>query len=79
MKLFHRKKKDINLSGMESRIEATLRPVTPRRAFVDDLRSRLMAYSPQPAPVTIINREKEVQRGWLIAGGVVGSLLMLII
>ncbi len=78
MKLFARKKK-IDLSRLERQLASTLTPVAPRRDFVDDLRSRLMAFTPQTTPALAVESERAVPRKWIVAGGVAGSLLMLIV
>lgn len=79
MRLFKRKQYDIDLSKLESRLAETFRPIAPRREFVDDLRSRLMAHRSPSAQDIVIQNQQAVPRGWLVAGGVVGSLLMLIV
>ncbi len=79
MKWFKRKQKDIDLHKIESRLADTMRPVAPRQEFVDDLRSRLMAHRSLSAQDIIIQNKQAVPRGWIVAGGVVGSLLMLIV
>ncbi len=79
MKLFKRKQKDIDLTKLESRLAKTLRPIAPRQEFVDDLRSRLMAHQALSTQNIVIQEKQAVPRGWLVAGGVVGSLLMLIV
>lgn len=77
MRLFNRKKY-IDLKVMKDRLAATLLPVIPRQEFVSDLRSRLMAHAARSAPDLIIRQEPAVSRGWILAGGVAGSLLVLI-
>ncbi len=79
MRLFKRKQKDIDLTNLESRLAETLRPIAPRQDFVGDLRSRLMAHKALASQNIVIQDKQVVPRGWLVAGGVVGSLLMLIV
>lgn len=77
MKLFNRKKY-IDLKVMEDRLAATLLPVLPRQEFVSDLRSRLMNHAAQSVPDLVIRQEPAVSRGWILAGGVAGSILVLV-
>jgi len=79
MRLFKRKQKDIDLSKLESRLAESLRPIAPRQEFVDDLRSRLLTHRSLSAQDIVIQNKQAVPRGWIVAGGVVGSLLMLIV
>ncbi|MBM3145744.1 MAG: hypothetical protein FJ010_12410 [Chloroflexi bacterium] len=57
----------------------TFRPVAPRQEFTADLRSRLMAYRPRSTQEIVVRSRQAAPRGWLLAGGVVGGLLMLIV
>ena len=77
MRWFNRKKY-IDLQVMEDRLAATLIPVIPRQEFVSDLRSRLMAHASRSAPDLVIKKEPAISSGWLLAGGVGGSFLVLI-
>jgi hypothetical protein len=77
MRLFNRKKY-IDLQVIEDRLSATLLPVIPRQEFVRDLRSRLMAHAANSTPDLVIRQEPAVSRGWILAGGVAGGLLVLI-
>lgn len=77
MRLFNRKKY-IDLKVMEDRLAATLIPVLPRQEFVSDLRSRLMAHAARSTPDLVIRQETSISRGWILVGGVAGSLLVLI-
>jgi len=79
MRLFKRKQKDIDLTKLESRLAETLRPIAPRQEFIDDLRSRLMAHRSLSTQDIIIQQKQTVPRGLIVAGGVVGSLLMLVV
>jgi len=79
MRLFKRKQNDIDFNKLENRMADILRPVTPRQEFLDDLRSRLMAHRSLSAQDLVIQSNQAVPRGWIVAGGVVGSLLMLIV
>lgn len=79
MKLFKRKPKDIDLTKLESKLAEKLRPVAPRQEFVEDLRSRLIVHQALASQNILIQEKQVVPRGWLVAGGVVGSLLMLIV
>lgn len=76
---FFKRNKYIDLKLMEERLAATLTPVVPRAEFVSDLRSRLMAHASRKSPDLIIRSERLVPRGWIVAGGVAGSLLMLLV
>jgi hypothetical protein len=77
MRLFNRKKY-IDLKVMEDRLAATLIPVIPRQEFVTDLRSRMMAHAARSTPDLVIKKEPAISNGWLLAGGVAGSFLVLI-
>ncbi len=79
MRLFKRKQKNIDLSKLESHLAGRLRPVAPRQEFMADLRSRLIAFQPRSAQDVIVQSKPEMPRAWIVAGGVVGSLLMLIV
>ena len=61
-----------DLLRMESRLKEVLSPVTPRMAFIEDLRSRL--------DQEMVNRikVKKVKTGLLLAGGIVGAVVMVI-
>ena len=61
-----------DLLRIESRLEEVFRPISPRLAFVADLRLRL----DQEMERKIKN--KRVKNGLLVAGGVVGLAVMVI-
>ena len=61
-----------DLLRIESRLEEVFRPISPRLAFVEDLRLRL----DQEMERKIKN--KRVKNGLLVAGGVVGLAVMVI-
>ena len=61
-----------DLLKIESRLEEVFRPISPRLAFVEDLRLRL----DQEMERKIKN--KRVKNGLLVAGGVVGLAVMVI-
>jgi len=63
------------LQDMEQNLTGTLRPVVPRQEFVRDLRSRLIAHTFQSVPVPV---GKSIDRRWLIAGGALGSIFVLL-
>ena len=60
---------------MEHSLVGTLRPVVPRQEFARDLRSRLIAHTFQSVPVPV---GKSIDRRWLLAGGALGSIFVLI-
>lgn len=64
-----------DLQHIERNLTGALRPVVPRQEFIHDLRCRLIAHTFQSVPV---NAEKSMDRRWLLAGGVAGSLLVLL-
>ena len=64
-----------DLQHIERDLTRALRPVVPRQEFIHDLRSRLIAHTFQSVPV---KAEKPMDRRWLLAGGVVGSLFVLL-
>jgi len=78
MRLFKRKKQNQELEQMEEKLDAVLCPIEPRREFVDDLRERLMARFAVEVTDSAGEAEREGSNGWLLAGGVVGTVLMLI-
>lgn len=78
MKLFRRvpdQSLDQDLKILETQLAATFQRVTPRLEFVNDLRSRLAAREIQPVSALL---PKKVSSGLLVAGGILGSLLMII-
>ena len=77
MRLF--KRKSIDLSKVERRLAETLRPIAPRQEFLDGLRSRLVAHQSHSAQDLVVRSNRAFPRGWMVAGGVVGSLLMLVV
>ncbi len=81
MDIFKRKKKTIELTAIEAHLAASLQPVVPRQAFVSNLRERLMvqAASATSPELVIRDEQRNVPRGWLLAGGVFGSLVMLVV
>lgn len=66
---------DQDLKFLESKMQEYLHPVPPRNEFVSSLYQRLMA-SDIPEAQEIINGN--VSRQLLVAGGIVGSILILI-
>ncbi len=81
MKLFNRKQHTIDLEQIESRLAAAMQPVSPRAEFVSDLRARLLKSAPNRASASQLNKpdRNTLPRGWLVAGGVAGGAVMLII
>ena len=63
------------LRYIERDLTAVLRPVVPREQFLHDLRSRLVAHSFQSVPVVT---GKPIDNRWLLAGGIAGSLFVLL-
>jgi tetrahydromethanopterin S-methyltransferase subunit A len=61
-----------DLLRVESRLKEVLQPVTPELVFVEDLRSRL--------DQEMINKvkTKKVRTGLMVAGGIVGAVVMVI-
>ena len=78
MRLFKRKKQNQELERMEEKLDAVLCPIEPRREFVDDLRERLMARFAVEVTDSAGEAAREGSNRWLLAGGVVGTVLMLI-
>ena len=64
-----------NMGYIERDLSGALRPVVPREQFLHDLRSRLIAHTFQSVPVVT---EKSINSRWLLAGGVAGSLFVLL-
>lgn len=79
MNFLKRKNKYIEISAIEAHLKTALHPVMPRQAFVSGLRERLMVQAASAAAPELIIREepRNVSRGWILAGGVFGSLVML--
>jgi len=78
MKLFRRvpdQKLNQDLKSLEMQLAATFRRVTPRPEFVIDLRSRLVTREIQSVSALL---PQKVSSGLLVAGGIIGSLLMVI-
>ena len=73
--LQRRKKKKANLELLESLLDATLTPIEPRSDFVHNLRRQLMVSDLQDQ---IIRPTVTVPRGLLVAGGILGSFLVLL-
>jgi hypothetical protein len=65
-----------DLIALEKKLESTLIGVDPRSDFVKGLRTKVVGSS-EKAAVPISN--KKVQKGLLVAGGVVSILLMLLV
>lgn len=78
MKLFKRKKQRQELEEIEEKLDAVLCPVEPRQEFVGDLRERLMSRFAVEVADSAEDAERESSTGWLLAGGVIGTVLMLI-
>lgn len=79
MKFFNRKQYTLDLEQIEARLATTMHPVAPRAEFVSDLRARLLKSTPALAPQFNKPEKTNIPRGWLVAGGVAGSAVMLII
>ena len=78
MKLFRREPDqnlDQDLKALETQLAATFRWMTPRPEFVSDLRSRLATREIQPVSALL---PQKVSSSLLVAGGILGSLLMVI-
>jgi len=67
--------RDEDLKLLESQLTAVLQPLDPRPEFVKSLRFQLATREIQVAPALL---PRKVSNGLLVAGGVVGSILMLI-
>ncbi len=78
MKLYKRRT-DQNLGQelkfLETQLAATFQQVLPRPEFVSDLRSRLATREIQPVSALL---PQKVSNGLLVAGGILGGLLMII-
>jgi hypothetical protein len=78
MNLFNFRKdpnKDAKLELLEQQLSAVLHPIDPRPEFVSNLRFRLRTREIQAAPALL---PRNLSSGLLVAGGVLGSLVMLI-
>ena len=67
-----RQKLDENLKVIERKLEVVLQPVKPRPAFVSDLRQRLNEEMDRR------QKKAKVKKGLLVAGSVVGGILMIV-
>ena len=78
MRFFRDKKPNTenDLRRLEMRLKATLQPVSPRTNFVRDLGAKLAEKEIIIGPKLILS--KRVSNVLLIAGGVVGSVIMII-
>ena len=65
-----------DLITLEKKLESTLISVEPRSDFVKGLRTKVIG-APEKSAVPLSN--KKVQKGLLVAGGVVSFLLMLLV
>lgn len=61
-----------DLLRIEGQLQEVLQPISPRTAFVDDLRSRL------DQAMIKKTKTKKVRVGLLVAGGIVGLAVMVI-
>lgn len=61
-----------DLKRIEARLQETLRPVTPRRAFVQGLQRRLDEEMEQ------LEKKDKFKKGLLVAGGAFGGVLMVV-
>jgi len=61
-----------DLLRIEGQLQEVLQPISPRTAFVDDLRSRL------DQAMIKKTKTKKVRIGLLVAGGIVGLAVMVI-
>ena len=77
MKLFNRNSTgfDMEIKRLERHLELVLHPVAPRPAFIKNLKARLFAGDLPPETSRI---PVKVSNILLVAGGVVGSVLMVI-
>ncbi len=66
---------EADLELLEQQLAAALQPVDPRPQFVSNLRFRLLAREIQATPALL---PRKVSNSLIVAGGVAGSLIMLI-
>ena len=73
------RKKDPNLEHdfrkLEMQLKATLRPVSPRSEFVNDLRVRLSDREIKIGPKIL---SMKISNSLLVAGGIIGSVIMIL-
>ncbi|RME08634.1 MAG: hypothetical protein D6803_00695 [Anaerolineae bacterium] len=81
MKRLWPRKHTIDLATVEARLAESLTPVQPRPAYVQDLRTRLMnEFNREHTGMQITSSLGEhTPRGWLLAGGIIGSAVMLVV
>ncbi len=65
---------DSEMLNFEKKLGMVFRPVEPRKEFVSGLRMRLMKHEVQPAATVV---PQWVKNPYVIAGGVVGGLVIL--
>lgn len=81
MKKLWFRKRTVDLAAVEARLAKSLTPVQPRPAYVQSLRARLMSeFGREQTEMQITSSlEERVPRGWLVAGGVMGGAVMLVL
>ena len=77
MRLFKRNSTglDSDFKRLEQQLEMALNPVAPRPVFINNLKARLFSGDNQPEPSRVL---VSISNILLVAGGVVGSVLMVI-
>jgi len=79
MKLFEIwRKKDTGLLGVENLLQRNLVPVVPTQDFVAGLRKSLMNQIPQEVEHTLTTQRRKLQTGFVIIGGILGSVLVIL-
>lgn len=66
------RKTERKLKRIETKLQSALQPVDPRADFVADLQNRLMIEMEHK------NKTRKVKKGLLVAGGIVGGVVMLV-
>jgi len=78
MRVFKRKEPnyEYDLRKLEMQLKATLQPISPRSEFVQELGAKILEKDIKIGPKFLISGK--VSNGLLVAGGVVGSIIMII-
>jgi len=77
MKFFHQKEREMDedLKELEVYLQQVLQPVAPRAEFTRRLNARIMSREIPPSSKIL---PPNITNGLLVAGGVLGSLIMLV-
>lgn len=69
------KRKEINLSVLENKLDNLLRPILPNQAFRDELKAQLVG---APTSGVLNSSSEKIRSGLLIAGGILGGAALMV-